>query len=717
MQSSSDDLPPRAHEASTWRRYLHFWRTRASADVDDEFRFHFEMLVARNRALGMSPDEARRAAAQRLGDLARHSDECVTIAGRRHRRLERALAIDALIQDLRYALRTLARQKAWTAAAVLTLAIGIGATTSVFSVLNGLILNQLPYRDADRIVIPWRQDQKAGYMMSPSEREVVAWRASHSIEDAQSFATSTVDLTSPGAAPTKLSVASIGSGFMRFAGVGTILGRGFDTTETQVGGPRSVVLGEGFWRTRFGASRAVLGRHIILDDTTYTIVGVASEKLRLPSTFQPTTDLWLPFILANQPRTAPSLARLAAGVTVDAAQRELESLAARDTQQSVDEKRLRILLQRPRDSVYIRGTIYLFTAAVAAIFLIACANVAHLLLARGAARQRELAIRAALGASWTRIARQLVTESLVIAFGGGALGVGLAFASLRWVVALRPDAMSQLDRAAIDRPVLLLAVAATAITGVVFGLIAAMQRSRRDTDAALKSTAMSGTATRGQSRARSLLVATEMALSAMLLVGAVLVVRSAIKVQQIDPGFNADKLYAARYYRPASGRGRVDQTKPVVDALVERAKQLPVVSSVTVASETPPRLSMMVMPLEVQTERGTYVDSGTMFVPTLLVRPNFFTALGVRLTEGATFSAGAEKRNELIINESLARRLWPGQHAIGRHIRFAAGDPKNAEPWNTVVGVANDIAVHELTTIGQQPLLYYPDDGSARSIL
>jgi len=126
---------------------------------------------------------------------------------------------------------------------------------------------------------------------------------------------------------------------------------------------------------------------------------------------------------------------------------------------------------------------------------------------------------------------------------------------------------------------------------------------------------------------------------------------------------------------------------------------------------------MMVMPLEVQTERGTYVDSGTMFVPTLLVRPNFFTALGVRLAEGATFSAGAEKRNELIINESLARRLWPGQHAIGRRIRFAAGDPKNAEPWNTVVGVANDIAVHELTTIGQQPLLYYPDDGSARSIL
>ena len=711
-----DDLPPRAHEASTWRRYLHFWRTRVAADVDEELRFHIDMLVARNRALGMSPAEARRAAEQRLGDLARHSGECVTIAGRRQRRVDRALAIDGVVQDLRYALRTLARQKTWTAAAVLTLAVGIGATTAVYSVLNGLILNQLPYRAADRVVIPWRQDAKAGYTMFPSVGEVKSWRAARSVEDVQSYATASVELATVGGTPVKLAAARIGSGFMRFAGVGTILGRGFDTTETQVGGARSVVLGERLWRTRFAASHDVLGRRITLDDTAYTIVGVASDKLRLPAMLQPSTDLWLPFIAANRTMAPPVLARLAPGVPLDAAQRELDSLTARTEREGAEARRLHVLLQRPRDSVYIRGTIYLFAVAVAAIFLIACANVAHLMLARGAARERELAIRAALGASWARIARQLITESLVIALGGGAIGIGLAVAGLHWLTVLRPEAMSQLDRAALDRPVLLLAIAATTVSGVLFGLIAAMQRSRRDTDAALKSTAMSGTTTRGQSRTRALLVATEMALSAMLLVGAVLVVRSAIKLQQIDPGFDDRQLYAAELSRP-SVRGQHDNPKPVIDALVQRAARLPGVSSVTVASATPPSIGMMVVPLEVRTDRGSRVDSGTMFIPDLFVRPDFFAAMGVRLVDGATFTAGAADRHEMIINASLARRLWPGQRAIGQHLRFAANDPKDADPWNTVVGVANDIVVHGLTTIGSEPLLYYPDDGSARSIV
>jgi putative ABC transport system permease protein len=712
-----DELPPRAREASTWRRYLHFWRTRVAADVDDELRFHVEMLVQRNRALGMSPDDARRAAERRLGDLTRHAGDCVTIAGRRERRASRALAVDALVQDLRYALRTLARQKTWTAAAVLTLALGIGATTAVFSVLNGLILNQLPYRAADRVVIPWRQDLSADYTMFPAQREVAAWRTARSIEGIQSYATRTVQLTAPGAEPVMLPAASIGSGFMRFAGIGTILGRGFDTTETQIGGARSVVLSEDLWRTRFGASRDVLGRRITLDDTAYTIVGVASEKLRLPSNLQPTTDLWLPFVAASRRSSPAVLARLAPGVPLDAAQRELDSLTARSDQQPGSARRLHTVLQRPRDAVYISGTIYLFSAAVAAIFLIACVNVAQLTLARGAARQRELAIRAALGAKWSRIARQLVTESLVIAIAGGAAGIGLAVVSLRWLATLRPDSMAQLDRAQLDRPVLLLTIAATVVTGLLFGLVAAMQRSRRDTDTALKSTATSGTATRGQSHARALLVAAEMALSAMLLVGAVLVVRSAIKLQEIDPGFDPAHLYAVRVARPTAAHGANAQTKPVVDALVERAERLPGVTSVTVASETPPNLGMMVMPLEVQTERGTYVDSGTMFIPTLTVRPDFFAALGVRMRDGASFSTGADTRHEMIINESLARRLWPGQRAVGRHLRFAARDPKDADPWNTVVGVVNDIAVHGAWSLGKEPLLYYPDDGSAREVL
>ncbi|HXD49607.1 MAG TPA: ABC transporter permease, partial [Gemmatimonadaceae bacterium] len=355
-----EGLPPRAHEASTWRRYLHFWRTRVAADVDDELRFHVEMLVQRNRALGMSPDEARSAAERRLGDLARHSGECVVIASRRQRRADRALVVDGLVQDLRYALRTLARQKTWTAAAVLTLAVGIGATTAVYSVLEGLILNQLPYPAADRVVIPWRHDAKAGYTMFPSNRSVIAWHGARSIQDLQSYTAEQVQLTTSGTEPVSLFAAKIGSGFMRFAGVGTLFGRNFDTTETQAGAARVAILSEHLWRGRFAASRAVLGRRITLDDSTYTIIGVARDALRLPAALQPTTDIWLPAVVPHSGPSAAVIARLRPGVTVEAAQRELDSLSTRSEGAG---EHFQILLQRPRDSIYIRSTLYLFAIA------------------------------------------------------------------------------------------------------------------------------------------------------------------------------------------------------------------------------------------------------------------------------------------------------------------------------------------------------------------
>ncbi|HWH52655.1 MAG TPA: FtsX-like permease family protein, partial [Gemmatimonadaceae bacterium] len=558
-------------------------------------------------------------------------------------------------------------------------------------------------------------DAKAGYTMFPSNRSVIAWHGARSIQDLQSYTAEQVQLTTSGTEPVSLFAAKIGSGFMRFAGVGTLFGRNFDTTETQAGAARVAILSEHLWRGRFAASRAVLGRRITLDDSTYTIIGVARDALRLPAALQPTTDIWLPAVVPHSGPSAAVIARLRPGVTVEAAQRELDSLSTRSEGAG---EHFQILLQRPRDSIYIRSTLYLFAIAAAAIFLIACANVAHLVLARNAARERELAIRGALGASWSRLARQLVTESLIIAGAGGALGVALAVASLRWLTMIRPTSMAALDRASLDRPVLLLAVFATAATGVAFGLVGATRRSRRDTDAALKSTAMSGTSTRGQARARALLVATEMALSALLLVGAVLVVRSVLKLQQVDPGFDANQLYAIDVRAASRGpRGLDDGAKATVDALAERAKALPGVSSVAVASSTPPQIGMMVMPLEVQTPRGSRIDSGTMFIPDIVVRPTFFSALGIRFRDGGTFSAAASSQHEVVVNESLARRLWPAQRAIGQHLRFAASDPKDADAWNTVVGVANDIAIHGLTTIGEEPLLYFPDAGNARDIV
>jgi putative ABC transport system permease protein len=714
MRDLQGEPAPNARQAFTWRRYLHFWRSRVDADVADELEFHRDMLIDDYRAKGMSPDAARAAAERRLGDLREHTDECVTIAERQERRATRALVADALRQDLRYALRTLAMRKTWTAVAVLTLALGIGANTAVFSVVDALILNPLSFIGADRLVLPWVQEAQSQWKMLPPTPVVTAWRSSARVAEAiESYQTGKINLVTT-SDPVELQTAKIGTGMFRFAGMPLVLGRGFDTTETTLNGPSVVILGNTLWRTRFGASRDVLGQRITLGDKPYTIIGVASSRFRLPAIVQSETQILLPYIAANEGNAPASLVRLKPGVSLATAQADLDSIARRPDLQ--EGPRLHILLQRPRDLIGFRDTIYLFTAAVAALLLIACANVAHLMLARGASREREIAIRGALGASRLRIARQLITESLVLSVVGGTLGVGLAVGGLAWLEAARPIQLRLLDRAEMDWRVLLVALLLTAATGIAFGLVSAARGARDATADSLKDTATSGTMSRRHGRARSLLVVTEMALSALLLVGATLVVRSIVKLQAVDPGFDSKHLYAIDVRLPQAGYKTGGAVAPVMDALAARARQLPGVSNVTVASSMPPNIMIMVVPLEIETRTGPRVDEGSSFNPQLSVRDDFFSKAGIRFVEGGTFAPHAADRREVIINASLARRLWPGESALGHHLRMAYSNPKDREPWNTVVGVTTDLMVHGLSGVGKEGLIIYPDEGLGRTL-
>jgi len=714
MRDLQGETAPNARQAFTWRRYLRFWRSRVDHDVADELQFHRDMLIDDYRALGMSPDDARGAAERRLGDLRRPTDECVTIATRQERRTTRALMFDALQQDLRYALRMLAMRKTWTAVAVLTLALGIGANTAVFSIVDALILNPLPFVGADRLVLPWMQEAQSQWKMMPTRGVVRAWRSSgHLVEAIEEYQTGRVNLATTGD-PVELQTATIGTGMLRFAGVPLVMGRGFDTSETTPNGPPVVILGNSLWRTRFGGSHDVLGKRITLGDTPYTIIGVASSKFRLPALLQVETQLWLPYVAEKEQSNPATIVRLKAGVSLPAAQAELDSIARRPELQVGS--RLHVLLQTPRDIVGYRDTIYLLTAAVAVLLLIACANVAHLMLARGASREREIAIRGALGAGRFRIARQLITESLVLSAVGGVIGVGLAVGGLAWLESARPAGLQLLDRAQVDWRVMMVALLLAAATGMTFGLVSAARGARDATAGSLKDTATSGTTTRRHGRVRSLLVVTEMALSALLLVGASLVVRSIVKLQSVDPGFDSKHLYSIDVRLPRSTYKTSEAVTPFMNALAARARQLPGVTSVADVSSLPPNILIFVEPLEIETPAGPRTDGGSSFNPKMSVHDDFFAKAGIRFVEGATFSPNAVDLHEVIINASLAHRLWPGQSALGRHVRLASSDPKDREPWNTVVGVTADLVVHGLSGVGKEGLMIYPEKGAGQTL-
>ncbi|HXT17270.1 MAG TPA: ABC transporter permease [Gemmatimonadaceae bacterium] len=691
----------------SWRRYARFWGARVDADVDDELAFHFEMRVRDYMARGMSEHDARETALNRLGNLGSAREACLTIGHRRQRRVTRTQILDALAQDVRYALRTLAKQKAWTVVALLTMSLGIGASTAVFSAVDGVILNPLSYRNANRVVSIWR-DAASGIMVTPSDAMFAAWTMrARSLESIERYGTKPMTLTGRGEAAT-VNAGLVRPSFAEFAGVHIIAGRMFAPDEMFSNNRRVAVIGEPMWRERFGGSANVIGQTLTLDDKPYTIIGIAPANLRLPALDAPTTDAWLPLVKDSVNPFSFTIARLKRGVSVAAAEKELNAIDDQEHLSGDFGPKFVIRLVHPGDLSTTRTALLLLAGAVALLLLVACANVAHLLLARGATRERELAIRAALGAGRWRLARQLLTESTVLAAAGCLGGVAIAYAGVRALAVARPDSLSELSYAQLDARALWAAIAMSALAGMAFGCAAALHAIRRASHDALRASA-SGTAAARTQTLRSLLVVSEMAVSAVLLVGAALLVRSVTKLEQIDPHFDARNLYAMTLTLPHDHYSASSDRYNFVQRVMQSAAALPGVTAVTVSSGTPPHLGGVFL-AEVRTEDGVAASgAGEVVQPLNFVVASYFQTLGIRLT-GSTFGASPIEQHEVIVNRGFASKYWPGQSAVGRRFRFTSANDKQPADWMTVVGVADDVPTNGLAADLSSPFVYRPID-------
>jgi predicted permease len=713
----ADPHAPHARRAATWRRYLRFWGPRAEADVDDELRFHIEMRVRDYMAQGMTEDHARAATARRLGDLATNRAECLTITTRRERRMTRAQLVDAIGQDAHFAFRTLGRQKGWTAVAILTLALGIGANTAVFSVVNSLLLHPLPYPHADRVAILFQEPTQGNQtginvMVSPRPELVQAWRENaHLFESIEGFAHTDLTLVPPRGEAATVHAASINPSLARFADQHPLIGRMF--TDADVKDGHVALLGEGIWRSRFGSSPTVLGTPLMLDGSSYTVVGVMPSKFRLPALFQQSTDVWLPLDVHNDKIGMSAMVRLRPGVNTGAALRELDSISARLDAKGGNRLGFRAKLVPPAQMVSFRDSLLLLSGAVALVLLIACANVAHLLLARAATRQRELAIRAALGAGTGRLVRQLLTESLVLASAGCVGGVAVGWLGLRSLIALRPSTLSDLDAARMDTTTLLVAIGLGVVTGLLFGVVGAIQSARHSTHEALKAGTLSTSHSRRQQRLRGLLVVSEIALSTTLLVGASLLVRSVVRLQTRNPGFDARGLYGVSIILPEKSYPTTAAKQTFYAELVARARAVRGVESAMMAEGAPPSRNFLIGAMQLEGEAPPK-EGTTAFISYNGVQPDYFRQMGIRILSGRPISDTTEKSTEVMVNEGFARKYWHSNDVVGRRLRLVYGGKGD---WMSVVGVVADAYTSGLTSQAGDPMLYMPFHGQFQPAL
>ncbi|MFI5228905.1 MAG: ADOP family duplicated permease [Gemmatimonadales bacterium] len=685
-------------------------------EVEDEIKLHLALRVEELVARGMPVDRAYQTAIEKFGPLNESRARLIDAAKHREARMQRTEYLHDLWQDLTFATRTLRRDKGWATVTILTLALGIAASTAVFSVVSSILLHAVPYPAADRVVIVNQQPlggNNTGINVSVMAGSDVirAWKArSPSFESLEAVSSGTAELATKGA-PTNVNVAMVEPTFARFAGMRPILGRMFTPAEVAAH-EHTALLGEGLWRTQYGADTAIVGKSITLDDSVYTVIGVLPATLQLPRVGAPPADVWMPIDLHNDQFGATVVGRLKPGRDLASAARELDSAYARAT--NTRKLPFRADITTPARRVSFRDSLMLLTYAVAMLLAVACANVAHLLLARFAGRQRELAIRVALGAGRGRVFRQLLTESVVIATAGGTLGILGGWAGLKAIVALRPPALSALVAAHLDTTTLVAALVVTIVVSLGFGVLGAVHPTRTSTHETLKAGGGSAAAA-GRGRARRLLVVTEMALSATLVVGASLLVRSVINLQRADLGFDSHGLYALSLTAPRGHFANDAARGALFRTVASRLATAPGVRSVALASTPPTWFSFMIGRLEIE---GQPVPSGpaTAFVNYNTIGSSYISTMGIHLVQGTGFTDTTSAGGQVIVNERFARKEWHGASALGQHLRVAS-DGK--EPWRTVVGVAAEAQPGgPKMTENTAPFLYFPGaDSSAAAIL
>jgi putative ABC transport system permease protein len=687
-----------------WRRYLRFWRNDVDADVEDEVRFHLDMRRLDFEARGLHADDAQRAAAARFGDIERISESLRNHDRRRERRRLRSEAVQDFVNDVRYALRGFARAPGFTAVAVLTLALGIGATTAIFSVVNAVLLRPLPYTEPEQLVNVWMDNRRM------SMREDIHSRAN--FEDLRARNRSLVELagfTGGGAnltggcaesecEPRRISMSATTGPLWRVLGVSPVLGRTFGEAEETPGSDAVVVLSHALWTQQFGGDSAIVGRNIRLNGRERAVIGVMPPSFRFPNT---ATQAWIPLAQSAEDRQQRSsfflyaIGRLRPGVSLDAARAELAGIARQLEEEYPDNRDLGthvVPLEEQAVGRAMRTALWVMLAAVGAVLLIAAANVANLVLSRAAVREREIGVRLALGAGRRRLVRQLLTESLCLAALGAAGGLALAWAGLRVLIAMAPADVPRLDGVALDGTVLGVTFAVTLLTGLAFGLAPALQTSGFNLTLSLREGGRGGTASRGGQRLRRSLVGAQVAIVVVLLAASGLLIRSFLALQATDLGFRPDHLLTAQVSLPAARYEENASRITFFNRVFERLRTNPEVVDVAAIRDiflsTTPNSTVFTIEGRERTD-----DIANMEVPLDPVTPDYFAVMGIRLVAGRTFTEldGPDATPVAIINENMARRYWPEGDALGKRFRYGYGGPDSAAQWLTIVGIVADM--------------------------
>jgi putative ABC transport system permease protein len=651
-------------------------------ELEEELRFHLEKEVEQNLARGMNAEEARLAALRSFGGVERVKEESRDVRGVRF--------LEELWQDLLYGARVLSKRPGFTLIAVLTLALGIGANTAIFSVVNAVLLRPLPYENSHELVQIWgTHPQLDTAPLSPAN--FLDWVEQNRVFEriaaytGQNFNLSGVD------EPERIRATRVSAGLFELLRAQPALGRTFLAEEDQYGGHRVVILSHALWHRRFGGDPGVLGQTLTLNDQSYVVVGVMGPEFSFP---RATTEMWTPIAFSQGERGTRDtnyisvIARLQPRVTLEQARSEMEALARRQQEQYPKSNTgvgVKVISYKEQIVGDTRPILLLLLGAVGFVLLIACANVANLLLARATARRKEMAIRSALGASRRRIIRQLLTESVLLALAGGGLGLLLAFWGLGQLVALQPASIPRLTELSIDRGVLLFASAVTLLTGIAFGLAPALHASRLDPNDALKEGGKGTGGSGGRQRLRSLLAVSEIALSLMLLIGAGLMVKSFWRLMHVDPGFDPGNALTMVVSLPASRYAQAERQVAFFQQAVERVSNLPGVVAAGVTTDIP-LFGGSSTGFDVE-GRPPYAPGQRPMVEYRSVSPGYFRAMGIPIVRGRTFTD--QDRNDapavVVINEVLARHYFPDEDPIGKRLGFS-----KPTDWREIVGVARD---------------------------
>ncbi|HEY0970063.1 MAG TPA: ABC transporter permease [Gemmatimonadales bacterium] len=678
-------------------------------ELDDEFRFHLEMREGELRDAGWSPEAARAEARRRFGDTDEARRYCRALDHRGAREGRRREWARGWGQDLRSAVRQLRRAPTLALVAVLTLSLGIGATTAIFSVVHRLMLAPLPYPDADRIVAVSQTSAQNDVYIAASPELVDAWReGSSAFEHLGIYTEAQVVRTGSDDGRESLRAARLSAEVPAVLGIRPQLGRLFLAEEARPGAAPVAMLAYGYWQRAFGGRDDVIGEPVTLDGRVHTIVGVLPRDFVLPS-FSPVRDrqVVLPLVPDSTIGYGFAIGRLREGVTTAVASAQLSavmrSLAAQDPQ--FEHLSARVMRQEEFLGRGTRQMLLVFMGAVTVVLLIACANVAGLLLARAAARQRELAVRAALGAGRRRLVRQLLTESALLGVLGGVGGVGVAWLGLRAVMAMRPPSLDELEGMTLDPQVLLGAIALALVTSLVFGLAPAMLGAAEGLRASLVVGSRSATGHRRSQRLRAALVGGEVALSVVLLVCAGLLVRSVLAMHAVDVGFDPRNLYGAGITLPEVRYSTPESRPAVYAAIRERLETIPGVVAASVGGEVPPDNGVTFGKLEIDGMPDLPADAPST-IGYDQVSVDYFRVIGTPLLAGQLPSDTAG--SPIVINETFARRFWPDGRAIGERLRLSENGA-----WRTVVGIVGDVRRPGSRSSANELRMHVPFDGTS----